>query len=549
MKKLVGFLLFLFFVPMTDAHAYLFEHEVDKAPVWNGEVLSGQVYLESYFYRIDVDEAATYTFSMKDPAEGFTKVIFYDEKQSIFHGLNSSIYDGDTEKTVVDIQLEKGTYYAVIEGGWYGGYVPYEVGYTVKPLKANDYDIEPNYKKELATTIPLEKTIHGTLSSSGVETDDYYKFTLNQFSKVTLSVPALNEKGGNLKVIVTTEDGYQVLDSMVSSNNSDIGKEYLPAGTYIVKVTKDFSDILIVPYSFKITHNPVDESNTEVGVGINNLLNNKPINGFIYNNSKTRDDYQFELDKTSTISILVESFATNMSFVFSRWDEKYKQYIQYDPEGGAGGWSPIMTATVPAGKYKISIGTSYTFDEEAPYTIRLQTQRFTDVSSRYLYYEQIESLSSQGIITGYEDGRFKPKNSIQRQHVFAMLSRIESLELIKIRDMKSFTDLNDFHPYYNEIKAFYEAGIIDGSGQNMNAGHNLTRAQLAKILVNTFHLQMDGQDRTFSDVKQSDSFYRYIQILASHSITTGSNGKFMPNEPVTREHFSVFLHRTLQAIQ
>ncbi len=80
----------------------------------------------------------------------------------------------------------------------------------------------------------------------------------------------------------------------------------------------------------------------------------------------------------------------------------------------------------------------------------------------------------------------------------------------------------------------------------MYAGSNLTRAQLAKILVNTFHLKMNGQGKLFTDVKQTDSFYNYIQILASHGITTGENGKFMPNEAVTREHFSVFLQRTLR---
>lgn len=338
MKKLLGFLFLFLLIPITNVQANNFVEVDRKVPVWNGEVLSGEIHSENYMYRFDVEEAATYTFTMKDPENGYTKVILYDGQGNIFHGVDSSEYDGDDEKSVVAVQLKKGTYYAEIRGAWFGGAVPYEVRYTISPLTS--FDIEPNFKKDLANQIPIGKTVYGTLSGVGLETDDYYTFTLNEFSKVTLDVSSLKDIGKNRQTVViqiTNENGRQVLDALVNSTKADSGKEYLQAGTYSVRVINQSYSVLEVPYAFKLTHEPADETITEAGVWDNFLENNKRVNGFIYNNSKTRDEFYFELDEPSTISILVESSATNMSIIFSRWDEKYDEYLQYYPEGSVGG--------------------------------------------------------------------------------------------------------------------------------------------------------------------------------------------------------------------
>jgi hypothetical protein len=57
---------------------------------------------------------------------------------------------------------------------------------------------------------------------------------------------------------------------------------------------------------------------------------------------------------------------------------------------------------------------------------------------------------------------------------------------------------------------------------------------------------MQDTSPEFKDVSSKHDAYEYIQILASNGITTGSNGYFMPNAPVCREHFSVFLYRLFE---
>ena len=72
--------------------------------------------------------------------------------------------------------------------------------------------------------------------------------------------------------------------------------------------------------------------------------------------------------------------------------------------------------------------------------------------------------------------------------------------------MKTFKDLKISHPDYAPMKAFYEAGIVDGSGSYMNPESNLTRGQMAKILVNTFDLKMKGKRIDFRDVNSFECF-------------------------------------------
>lgn len=70
---------------------------------------------------------------------------------------------------------------------------------------------------------------------------------------------------------------------------------------------------------------------------------------------------------------------------------------------------------------------------------------------------------------------------------------------------------------------------------------------MAKILVEAFDQQpITPTQPTFHDVAPSDWYYVYAETLAYYGISTGDNGYFKPNEPLTRQHFAVFLARMLQ---
>ncbi|WP_197278963.1 S-layer homology domain-containing protein [Lysinibacillus sp. ZYM-1] len=67
---------------------------------------------------------------------------------------------------------------------------------------------------------------------------------------------------------------------------------------------------------------------------------------------------------------------------------------------------------------------------------------------------------------------------------------------------------------------------------------------MAKVLVEALNLTANKKE-TFHDVPAAHWAYNYIAILASNGITIGDQGKFRPNDAVTRAEFATFLYRAL----
>ncbi|WPK10302.1 putative Ig domain-containing protein [Lysinibacillus louembei] len=167
---------------------------------------------------------------------------------------------------------------------------------------------------------------------------------------------------------------------------------------------------------------------------------------------------------------------------------------------------------------------------------------FHDVE-RHWAKEMIEELTALGIIQGFEDGTFRPNAPISRMHVAVLLSRVFSLDAV--READGFSDVPSTHPYYEAIQALQQAGIIDGASGAFLPAENMTRAQLAKVLVGVLGLTPEGTS-SFADVASTHWSAGYIATLEREGITLGDNGHFRPNEPVTRAQFVAFLYRIMQ---
>ena len=170
---------------------------------------------------------------------------------------------------------------------------------------------------------------------------------------------------------------------------------------------------------------------------------------------------------------------------------------------------------------------------------------FKDIPSNYMYYKEVEYLTSNKIVTGYSDGTFKPNNKLTRAHAAVIMSRALGLNTSNVKN-PSFKDIPANHIYYKEIAAVAEAGIMSGRGNNtFDPDATLTRAQMAKIVALAYDLKGTSTIE-FKDVPKNDWAYMYIQQLAANNITTGYNGNlYKPNESISRVHFGLFLYRAI----
>ncbi|MBP1154424.1 MULTISPECIES: S-layer homology domain-containing protein [unclassified Paenibacillus] len=111
-----------------------------------------------------------------------------------------------------------------------------------------------------------------------------------------------------------------------------------------------------------------------------------------------------------------------------------------------------------------------------------------------------------------------------------------------------FKDIADSYAV-EEIEALVNAGILggyeDGTFQPREA---MTRAQLAKVLVLALGLEEDAAAASpFTDVPAHSWFEGYVGALLQTGITDGTSPTtFSPDSPVTREQLAVFFVRAMK---
>ncbi|MDJ0925258.1 MAG: S-layer homology domain-containing protein [Acidimicrobiia bacterium] len=176
--------------------------------------------------------------------------------------------------------------------------------------------------------------------------------------------------------------------------------------------------------------------------------------------------------------------------------------------------------------------------------------RFVDVPSGHLFYDEIEWLAETGITRGCNppiNDRYCPDNNVTRGQMAAFLVRALNLPA---GPGDTFSD-DDDSVFEDDIEALANSGITRGCNPPINdrycPDNNVTRGQMAAFLVRALNLAPSSGD-PFTDDNDS-VFEDDIEALANSGITRGCNppinDRFCPNQNVTRGQMAAFLYRAL----
>ncbi|KWX75423.1 hypothetical protein AML91_12790 [Paenibacillus jilunlii] len=120
------------------------------------------------------------------------------------------------------------------------------------------------------------------------------------------------------------------------------------------------------------------------------------------------------------------------------------------------------------------------------------TSPFTDVSSSDWYSSAVQTASRHQLITGFEDGSFRPGDSITREQAMTMLAQAMQLTGLPAGNTGSsaaelpggFTDGDEASAWaLDSIAASLQAGLISGrSGTELAPQSHVTRAEAAVML-------------------------------------------------------------------
>lgn len=542
MKKIPLILFFLFYTTtITEAE------ELSTYPIWEeNEQIQGTTDGAADYATISLEEDQRVTFTFQHVGDAKLQIWTSDNK-----AITVSIKDVEGDSSSHYVDLRAGTYKIGIRDAFYiNKPLKYSVSYRLSEVAS--FDLEKNDTVGQANLIPLDTRIVGKLDWDFYRTEDYYQINIPERSIITLQSDILfnSQVNANLVGFNLYDNDLQKIGYMQSTYRFKGSiKQFVDAGTYYVKVNFSNANESSVDYAFTVLAEPVDPTLlTETGKNVNErnamkLPFDTVLHGFFYNDnqySNSWDYYTIDVPKDGVIQIELnrEQIGAHLRLTGDHNFEVQAGYYKVTPT--------ILESVIKAGTYNLAATPSIYFEGFSPYTLIVRIRSFMDVPFNHPYFEQIESIKNREIITGYLDGTFKPKDTIKREHAFKMLAAVNEINLSKVRTAIEFSDVSTTNPYYEQINLMYEAGIVNGDKGEMKPKSTLTRAQLAKILVNAFDFKMNGEVKEFSDVSPSDWSYEYVQILASNGITIGSNGKFLPNSPVTRQHFALFLARSLE---
>lgn len=149
-------------------------------------------------------------------------------------------------------------------------------------------------------------------------------------------------------------------------------------------------------------------------------------------------------------------------------------------------------------------------------------------------------------MSGYGNGKFGPDNSVTRAQIAQIFYRLLKDQNVKIT--VNFTDVAEDAWYAKAVNTLGSLGIVSGNGSGkFNPNRAISRAEFC-ALATRFAKVASTVENPFSDIKESDWYYKAVTTAASYGWVTGMNdGKFHANDVISRAQAATIINRMLGA--
>ena len=172
--------------------------------------------------------------------------------------------------------------------------------------------------------------------------------------------------------------------------------------------------------------------------------------------------------------------------------------------------------------------------------------KFSDISEHWASSEIIE-LAQKGIINGFDDGSYKPDETVTRAQFLCALLKAFNVELQEYE--KIFEDVSENDWYTQYVITAYKLGIVKGIDEDKFApAQNITREQMCVMLEKLYTPTEMGEYAEFSDADRiSEWAADAVLKMSSAGIIQGrENNVFAPSAFMTRAEMAVVLSRVLK---
>lgn len=149
--------------------------------------------------------------------------------------------------------------------------------------------------------------------------------------------------------------------------------------------------------------------------------------------------------------------------------------------------------------------------------------------------------------SGYDDGMFLPNDYITRAELASMIARLSYGDDIPNSYRASFPDVDN--AWYNKYIGYLEdKGVLSGyEDGTFRPNNTVTRGEMCAVIARAQKYDLISVDGMFADVTDADWAKDYITTLATKNIVSGyEDGTFGTYAPITRAETVAIINRVLE---
>lgn len=188
---------------------------------------------------------------------------------------------------------------------------------------------------------------------------------------------------------------------------------------------------------------------------------------------------------------------------------------------------------------------------------------FSDVTDKHWAKEYVEDMAKKGLISGYDDGTFKPEKDVSRMDAFALFARLmgsnsdANKDVVEIAKEKYKNILKGYDLTYAEgdiAFLLYREVITEEELDTYFKGAKKTEAmpryEAAILITKALRQENVATDEVLMDMEYDDvkeipaDAKQYVYYVSKKGIMQGSENKFAPKEKVQRGQIAVMLSKT-----
>ncbi len=183
-----------------------------------------------------------------------------------------------------------------------------------------------------------------------------------------------------------------------------------------------------------------------------------------------------------------------------------------------------------------------------PFTIQTTFAQFTDLFKNNKNYEAIIFLEENNILVGYPDGTFRPNQEVNRAEFLKIILEGSNIPLDENDLTLPFPDTQDDKWYLPYIqKAYSENWIVGFNDGTFKPSQTIKKTEALKILgeVQQWKMNENPTYTQFEDIDLDEWYAKYVIYASEHNYLEEDEELFEPRELMTRANISEIIYRTM----